>query len=205
MRPPSPHCGMRLPVSRSEFRDSVPLCVPGAQARQHIAYAIQYQLGCVYWFAHRYDPAIEQLEKALDFDPNFTWSHGFLGFAYEGKSAYGHAIAAMQKAVDLSPGSTLTLLALAEAYALAGKREEAQRMLDQVEKLSTQQYVTPYFRARVYAALGEQEAALRWLETGYRERASIMAFLKVDPQFDKLRTHTRFEHLMRRTNFPVNL
>jgi TolB-like protein/Tfp pilus assembly protein PilF len=164
--------------------------------------AIQYHLGCVYWFAHRYDQAIGQLEKALDFDPNFTWSHGFLGFAYEGKSAYGHAIVAMQKAVDLSPDSTLTLLGLAEAYALAGKREEAQRILDRVEKLSKQQYVTPYFQARVYAALGEQEAALKWLETGYQERASIMAFLKVDPQFDKLRTETRFQELMQRMNFP---
>ncbi|HEX4920146.1 MAG TPA: hypothetical protein VFV92_05340, partial [Candidatus Bathyarchaeia archaeon] len=60
-------------------------------------------------------------------------------------------------------------------------------------------------RARVYAALGEQEAALKWLETGYQERASIMAFLKVDPQFDKLRTETRFEDLMRRMNFPNSL
>ena len=164
--------------------------------------AIQYHLGCVYWFAHRYDLAIAQLQKALDFDCNFTWSHGFLGFAYEGKSAYGNAIAAMQKAVDLSPGSTLTLLALAEAYALAGRREEARRTLDQVEKLSKQQYVTPYFRARVYAALGEQETALKWLEAGYQERASLMAFLKVDPQFDQWRAETRFEDLIRRMNFP---
>jgi adenylate cyclase len=155
-----------------------------------------------YWFAHRYDQAIGQLEKALDFDANFSWSHGFLGFPYEGKCMHEPAVAALQKAVELSPGSTLSLLGLAEAYALAGKREEAQRILEQVEKLSKQQYVTPYFRARVYAALGEQDESLNWLETAYRERASIMAFLKIDPQFDKLRSAPRFQELLRRMNFP---
>jgi tetratricopeptide (TPR) repeat protein len=141
-------------------------------------------------------------DEALDFDANFSWSHGFLAFAFEGKSMHEHAIAAMQKAVDLCPVSTLSLLGLAEAYALAGKREEAAKILDQMEQLSKQQYVTPYFRARVYAALGEQDEALNWLEAAYRERASLMAFLKIDPQLDNLRSDPRFQDLVRHMNFP---
>jgi TolB-like protein/Tfp pilus assembly protein PilF len=164
--------------------------------------AMQYALGCVYWMAHRYDQAIEHLERALDFEPNFSWSHGFIGFAYQGKCMYEPAVAALQRAVELSPRSTMSLLGLAEAYALAGKRDEAQKIVGQIDNLSREQYVTPYFRARVHAALGEHDTALDWLETSYQERMSHMAFLKVDPQFDKLRTEARFQNLIQRMNFP---
>ena len=167
-----------------------------------ISSAIQYHLGSVYWFAHRYDQAIEHLEKALQFDPNFVWSLGFLAFAYECKGLYERAIASIQKGVELSPRSIPYLLALAEAHALAGQREKAKDILEEVEKLSKQHYVTPYFRARVHAALGELPEALDWLETAYRERASLMAFLKVDPQFDKIRHTPRFQELLQAMNFP---
>jgi hypothetical protein len=76
-------------------------------------------------------------------------------------------------------------------------------VFDQVEGLSKQQYVLPYSRARVYAALGEKNNALDWLETAYQERTSHMAFLKVDPHFDSLRSEPRFEVLMHRMNFPA--
>jgi TolB-like protein/Tfp pilus assembly protein PilF len=167
-----------------------------------LASAIQYSFGCVHWMARRYDQAIEQLQKALDFEPNFSWSHGFIGLAYQGKCMYEAAVAALQKTVELSPHSTLSLLGLSEAYALAGRREEARKVFAQVEDLSKQQYVLPYFRARVHAALGEQDNALDWLETSYQERTSHIAFLKVDPHFDSLRSDPRFQDLMQRMSFP---
>jgi TolB-like protein len=163
--------------------------------------AMQYAFGCVCWMARRYDQAIEQLEKALDLDPNFAWLHMFLGLSYEGKLMHQSAITEMEKTVGLAAGSTLALLALSQAYAAAGKREEAQRILDEVEELSKRQYVTPYFRARIYAALDEPEQVLNWLEIGYRERSSPMAFLKVDPNFDRLRSEPRFQDLLRRMKF----
>jgi TolB-like protein/lipoprotein NlpI len=164
--------------------------------------AMLYAFGCVYWMARQYDKAIEQLEKALDFDPDFAWSHMFLGFAYEGKLMHQAAITEMEKTVKMAPGSTLALLALSQAYAAAAKREEAQRILDEVEELSKQKYATPYFRARIYAALDAPEQVLEWLENAYGERSAPMAVLKVDPQFDKLRSNPRFQALVQRMNFP---
>ena len=167
--------------------------------------AIQYALGCVCWMARRYDQAIKQLQAALDFDPTFGWLHMFVGFSYEGKLMHQLAITEMQKTVEMAPGSTLALLALSQAYAASGQREEAQRVLDQVDELSKQKYATPYFRARIYAALGEFQQALHWLETAYQERSAPMAFLKIDPQLDNLRSEPRFHDLLRRINFPHGL
>jgi hypothetical protein len=75
-------------------------------------------------------------------------------------------------------------------------------VLKQLQERAKQEYVTPYGMARIYAALGEDDKALHWLEKSYRERATGMVFLKVDPRFDPLRSDPRFQDLLRRMNFP---
>lgn len=44
--------------------------------------------------------------------------------------------------------------------------------------------------------------ALEWLEKAYEDREPRMAYLKVDPIFDPLRSDPRFRDLLRRMNFP---
>ena len=164
--------------------------------------ATQWALGFVHWMARRYDQAIEQCEKTLEFDPVFVPAHALLGWAYLCKSMHEAAITASQRAVQLSPSDTYALSSLGEAHATAGHRDEAQKVLDQLRELSKQQYVTPYMVGRIYAALGEKDQALDWLETAYRERATLTLLLKTDPHLDHLRSDRRFQDLMRRMNFP---
>ena len=164
--------------------------------------ATQWALGFVHWMARRYDQAIEHCEKTLEFDPVFVPAHALLGWAYLCKSMHEAAITESQRAVQLSPSDTYALSSLGEAHATAGHRDEAQKVLDQLRELSKQQYVTPYMVGRIYAALGEKDQALDWLETAYRERATLTLLLKTDPHLDHLRSDRRFQDLMRRMNFP---
>ncbi len=159
-------------------------------------------LGFVYLHARRYNQAIEQFLKTLELDATSGAAQGGLGWAYCCNAQYELAIAALRKAIPLWPGSTC-IAWLGEAYAAAGYPDEARKVLVQLDQLSRDRYVTPYGVARVYAALGEQEEALRWLETAYQQRAEWMVLLKVDPCFDTLRSHPRFQDLMCRMNFPA--
>ena len=96
----------------------------------------------------------------------------------------------------------LYLSFLGEAHAATGCREEAEKILDRLQEFAKEQYVTPYFLARAYTALGKKEKALTFLEMGYREKAPLMVWLKVDSLLDSLRPEPRFQDLLRRMNFP---
>jgi hypothetical protein len=50
----------------------------------------------------------------------------------------------------------------------------------------------------VYAGLHENEKAMDWLEKAYEDRSNAIIFLKVDPDFDGLRSNPRFQALLRR-------
>jgi hypothetical protein len=56
---------------------------------------------------------------------------------------------------------------------------------------------------RISASLGRKDEALAWWETGYRERASWLIFLKIDPMLDDFRADPRFQDLMFCMNYPA--
>ena len=48
--------------------------------------------GWTFYFARHYDEAIEQYQKTLELDPNFTLAHLWLGEAYMQKGMHEEAI-----------------------------------------------------------------------------------------------------------------
>jgi hypothetical protein len=47
-----------------------------------------------------------------------------------------------------------------------------------------------------------KEEALAALEAGFESHSYLMRWLKVQPNFDPLRSDPRFQELLRRMNFP---
>ncbi len=60
----------------------------------------------------------------------------------------------------------------------------------------------PIGTAMVLARLGDREAAFEWLEKGFEIRTRSMVNINVEPQFDDLRSDSRFQDILRRMNFP---
>ena len=69
-------------------------------------------------FARRWDPAIEQLRRAIEIDPNFWFGHCFLCRAYEQKGKLPEAIVEFQRALELEKDNAETWSGLGHAYAL---------------------------------------------------------------------------------------
>ena len=62
--------------------------------------------------------------------------------------------------------------------------------------------IPSFVLANVHTCLGDRDHAFAWLEIAYKERDPALQGLKVDPNWDNLRSDPRFQDLLRRMNFP---
>ena len=135
-------------------------------------------------------------------DPNHYQAHWFLGHTYAANKQFEQAIAAAQKAVDVSERAPGALGMLGLAYAMAGKKDEANKILNELLELNKRRYVTPAAVANVYIGLGNKDEAFVWLEKAFQERSNYLAYLKVFPILDPLRSDPRFADLVQRVGLP---
>ena len=167
-----------------------------------LSISTNFSLGWRLYMARKYDQAVEQLQNTLEMDPNFTLPRMVLGQAYEQKGAYPQALVELQKAVRLSHDSPPMLGALGHAYGASGNRAGAEKILAQMKEESKDEYVSPFYVALVYAGLHENNDALDWLEKAFRDRSNAIAFLKVEPELDSLRSLPRFQSLLAQLRLP---
>jgi Flp pilus assembly protein TadD len=152
----------------------------------------------MFYFARKFDEAIERLLAAIDMDPHHPIAHSWLGTVYLQKGRFDEAISALQKGRSLSDDSSYALAQLAHGYAVAGRENDARAVLAQLTELSKQRYVSPYDLAVVHVGLHENDEAFEWMELAYEHRSPWLGCLKVAPQVDALRSDPRFYDLLRR-------
>jgi tetratricopeptide (TPR) repeat protein len=187
-------------ISMGDFDDAFTEILK-AQELDPVSLNIKTDIGWYLYLARRNDESIAKLNEVIQMDPNFAITHVFLADAYKQKGMFSEAIAEAEKSAELvNPDQSLTRIALlGHAYAVAGKTQQAQRVLAKLKTLSRDQYLPPYHVALVYAALGQKDEAFEWLETAFQDRQWMMAFLKVDPRWDTIRSDPRFDKLLKRT------
>jgi tetratricopeptide (TPR) repeat protein len=153
----------------------------------------------VRYFARLYDQAIEAALRTVEMDPNFFPVHWLVAFAYAQKQMYKDAMTEAQKAADLSgEANPLIIIQFGILYSLSGKNDEAREVLDELSELSKRRFVSPFYTALIHLGLGEKNSALKWLEKAYDEHDHALGTLKVEPMLDSLRSHPRFEALLKR-------
>ncbi len=168
-----------------------------AQELDPLSPIINESLGTRLLFARKYERAVEQLRKALEIDQNFAQAHHTLGAAYLYLGKFEEALAAFERARQLDDNPWV-VASSGYAYAVSGRRDDARRVLAELERRSKSARVPPEEVARVYAGLNEREQALAWLEKAYEEHSDALAFVKVDPAWDGLRSDPGFINILRR-------
>jgi TolB-like protein/Flp pilus assembly protein TadD len=156
-------------------------------------------MGATFRFqARQFDAVAPALQKVLELDPNFWVAHIVFTKLYLHEGRYEEALASAMKARESSAGNTEAISLIGQTYGVMGRRDEAEKILAELQALSARKFVPPYNFATVYIGLGEMQAALDWLEKAYNVRDVHMIFLGVEPKWDPLRSHPRFESLLRR-------
>jgi tetratricopeptide (TPR) repeat protein len=168
-----------------------------AQALDPLSLIIRSIAGWAYYNAGKYDQAIELFQTTLAMDPHFVQANSFLGWTYAQNGKYVEAIAEFQKA-QLIDDNPEFLGGIGYVYAVSGRNADAQRVLDELAKLSQHRHVSPCLMVFIHAGLRQADPAIEWLEKAYAEHSAWLAYAKVDPKYDNLRSDSRFTDLLRR-------
>ena len=174
-----------------------------ARALDPLSLVVHNHYGWVLYFARQYDEAISQFRKALELDANFSIASVFLGLTYLQKGMMPEALRELARGLTASGLHPGAVSILAAASALGGRKDDARRSLGQIQKIARERYVSPFFLALVSLGFGNQDQALDLLEQAYQERSGWLANLKVEPALDPLRSHPRFQDLLRRMALPA--
>jgi Flp pilus assembly protein TadD len=88
-------------------------------------------------------------------------------------------------------------------YGRSGRTADARHDLAKLEQLVRHQplLATPALLL-AYVGAGQNDLAIGLLHKAYAEHSNVVTTLKVDPNYDGLRTDPRFQELLRRVAFP---
>lgn len=173
-----------------------------AQELDPLSLVMSEDLGVAYYYSRKFDEAVEQQGRTLELDQNYFFAYVRRAQAYQQKGMYTEAINDLNKARTLSGNWPQAVAELGCAYALSGQKVKARAMLNELNERAKREYIDPYLIALVHTSMGEKDAAFEWLGKAYEVRSPWMAWLKVEPKFDHLRSDTRFESLLRQLNLP---
>jgi eukaryotic-like serine/threonine-protein kinase len=157
----------------------------------------KYIVAFSYANAGQYDEALEQWRYLTTLNPNHLQSQIGLAESLTYKGMYQEALAETQKVLEMTKTPPESSLDLAWVYAMAGRREEAIKILNESRK-QPEEKLDPVGIARIYAALGDKDQAVFWLEKSIPLRKPGLRWLKVSPEFNKMRDDARFQDLLRR-------
>ncbi|HET9917000.1 MAG TPA: FlgO family outer membrane protein, partial [Candidatus Binatia bacterium] len=177
--------GGRFDEAFAEFRRGLeiePLSLP-----------INWDFGRCLYMSRRYDESLAQLKKTIELDNGFARAHRALAELYRIKKDYANALEENARFFELR-GEPQNAVLLRESFAKDGWNGYLRLVTAENSPLKENNWQV----ARAYVELGEKDKAFGELNKIYENRGSGLAWLKVEPQLDPLRSDPRFADLLRR-------
>jgi tetratricopeptide (TPR) repeat protein len=161
---------------------------------------MHFHVGWRYYLMRQWDPAIKQLNNALELDPHYVWAHCVLGLIYVLTGRFEEGIRTIETAAQISGQDSFTLGFLGHAYARAGRTGEARKILEKLKERSQKIYVLPTYFMWIYLSLGEMDQAFGCCEKMIDDREPLILQWHADPRCDIMRSHTCYHTLLRKMN-----
>ena len=153
-----------------------------------------------HWFQRQYDPALADLQKAVEMDPNNLMTQHFVGYLLLKMNRPSESVAHVLRAMELTGAfDTKQLEDLRHTFQTDGASSFFRKQAEYAQQLNERgTYRSPLLIAIAYAASGDREAALTWLERAVDERAPWLPELRLEPTYDLFRSDPRFLALVKR-------
>jgi eukaryotic-like serine/threonine-protein kinase len=168
-----------------------------ARSLDPLSLIVNTNVGWVLYRARRNDEAIEEFKRALRLDPTYLQAHMRLRDSYVYAGRFDEAIEESETVARLSDRSAASLVWLEQTRSLAGRPNQFERRLSELIAGLPETYTSPSVIANAYFSAGRNEEGFTWLDRAFRERANNMAYLAVEPVYDRVREDPRFKALLR--------
>ncbi|MEO6463164.1 MAG: protein kinase [Candidatus Eisenbacteria bacterium] len=155
--------------------------------------------------AHRYDEAFAMAERGLKVEPGASFLYGAMLRVLEQKGDYAGALDLLEKRLPPEEGGKVWAAKLRQAYAAdgpAGYWRAALSHMTEMRMPASEMFMTLAF---MYSHLGERDRALDHLEKAYAKHVSDLLFIRTEPAFAFLHAEPRFQELVRKVGFPVQV
>jgi tetratricopeptide (TPR) repeat protein/TolB-like protein/predicted Ser/Thr protein kinase len=187
-----------LLMSRARFDESLRQA-HAARDLDPFSLIVNANIGWILYVARRHDEAVAHLTRTVALDPQYPQTRWRLAAALASTGRFDESLEQVNELLRLTKRSAPSLSMLAIVYARAGRPADARAVLRELLETARTEYVPPATIGSVYGALGDIDPALDWLERSYEEGSNATAYLATEPWYEPVRTHPRFQSLLRRT------
>lgn len=165
----------------------------------HISHHI---LSIMYMNAGRFEEGIRASKTALELDGNSYPGYRGLGLNLAGFKKYDEAIDAFNSAVSISGRQPLPLVELSWVYSLIDNTAAIQAIMDELLLRSKTEYISATFLSCLSYYLKNYDQSVAYMEQAYEQRECTLACINTYPLSTFIRTDLRFQHIIKRFNFP---
>jgi TolB-like protein len=140
--------------------------------------------------------AVEQYQHALTLEPGFPSARCGMAIAMAQDHRLDAALAELETLNGEMPGVPFIQALYAYVLGIAGQDNRARPLIQRLKASSSGGFVPPELVAVDYVALKEFDRALDWLDKAFDARSQAMTLIHVEPMFDPIRDHGRFQALV---------
>ena len=158
--------------------------------------SIRRGLGGIYAYARRYEQARYHTERAIAMNPLAEESYRLLGMALFRQGKVDEAERVLRESAALPGAGPYADATLGYVLAQRGKVDEANAICAKLEAAAEVGYVSPVSFGTLSLGLGQWDAALDWIQKSIDERRGWFVYARVNPMFDPIREHPRFQSMM---------
>lgn len=184
------------------FRDSRDQ-IREAEAAHPLSAAVQWSKGAQHYRAGRYSQAIESLDRALALKPRYLIALVIRAFARLAIDEARLAAREMEEVQGMVPvPNPLIELAVGLTRAALGDEAPARQCMATIEAIGQKVWVPAVLRTILRAHLGDLDVAAEELELALEERWGQLIYLAVDPIYEPIRQHPKYEETLGQLGLP---
>jgi len=165
--------------------------------------ALSHQvLAVTYINAGKFEEALRSARMAIELDASSFPGFRALGVSLAGLKRYEEATEALQTCAEVSSRNPIPLVELAWIYSLRGMDAEIQSIYDELIMRSKTEFISGLVLSAASYFSKKYDEATEFMELAFAQRDSILPFIRSFPSCSFLKNDPRFQHFIKRMNFP---